>query len=163
MGLAACSYESQNLRGRCCCKGKVVYLQMLAIWKRGDSSLKAHRWSSEGVSLSRWLTPLCGFFKRNCLGLQQFLPPTQSLLDFAAWSCGDLSSRHWNPGLGGLMWGWDSLLPRYTSWIFIHHTWVWDQPILCPCPSYQCEWMWFLYFVIVRLPFNSILDISEWW
>ena len=33
---------------------------------------------------------MCGFFKRNCLGHQQFIPPTQSLLFFAARSCGDL-------------------------------------------------------------------------
>ena len=44
--------------------------------------------------------PMCGFFKRNCLGLQQFLSPTQSLLVFEARSCRDLSSWHWSPGLG---------------------------------------------------------------
>ena len=44
---------------------------------------------------------MCGFFKRNCLGLQKFPPPTQSLLVFAARSYGDLSSLHWNPGLEG--------------------------------------------------------------
>ena len=54
-------------------------------------------WSSEGVSQSK---TMCGFFKGNCLGLQKFLPLTQSLLDFAARSCGDLSSWHWNPRLG---------------------------------------------------------------
>ena len=43
---------------------------------------------------------MCGFFKRNCLGLQLFLPLTQSPLGFAARSCGDLSSWHWNAGLG---------------------------------------------------------------
>ena len=60
---------------------------------------------------------MCGFFKRNCLGLQKFLPPTQSPLVFAARSCGDLSSWHWNPCLGGLVWGWDSSLPIYPSQI----------------------------------------------
>ena len=34
------------------------------------------------------------------MGLPKLLPPTQSLLVFAARSCGDLPSRHWNPGLG---------------------------------------------------------------
>ena len=43
------------------------------------------------------------FFKGNCLRLQKFLPPTQSLLVFVASSYGDLSSWHWNPGLGGLV------------------------------------------------------------
>ena len=37
-------------------------------------------WSSEGVSLIKSMH----VFKRNCLELQKFLPPTQSLLVFAA-------------------------------------------------------------------------------
>ena len=41
---------------------------------------------------------MCGFFKSNCLGLQQFFP-TDSIPIAAN---GDLSSWHWNPGLGGL-------------------------------------------------------------
>ena len=55
-------------------------------------------WSSQGVSLSN---TVCGFFKRNSLGLQKFLVPTAFLLVFAARSYGDLPSWHWNPGLGG--------------------------------------------------------------
>ena len=43
---------------------------------------------------------MCGFFKRNCLEVQKFLPLTQFLLVFAARSCGDLPSWHWNPELG---------------------------------------------------------------
>ena len=98
-------------------------------------------WSSEGVSLSE---SVCGLFKRNCLGLQMFLPPTQSLLAFTAKSFEDIPSCHWNPGLGGLVWGWDSSLPRYPSQIFIYHTWVRDQPVPFLCPSYQSGWVWFL-------------------
>ena len=98
-------------------------------------------WSSEGVSLSK---SLCGFFKRNCLGLQKFFLPTQSPLVFVARSFGDLSSWHWNPGLGVLVWGKDSSLLRYPSRIFIHHMWVWDQPVLHLHPPYQSGWMWFL-------------------
>ena len=98
-------------------------------------------WYSDWVILSKCE---CGFFKRNCLGLEQFLPLTQSPLVFAARSYGDLSSWHWNPGLGGLVWGWDSSFPRFPSQIFIHHTWMWDQPILHLCPSYQSGWMLFL-------------------
>ena len=52
--------------------------------------------------------------------LQQTPPLTQSLLAFAARNCGDLSSWSWNPGLGFLVWVWDSFLPRYLSQIFIH-------------------------------------------
>ena len=50
------------------------------------------------MSLSK---SMYGFFKRNYLELQEFLPLTQLLLVFAAGSYGDLSSWHWNPGLGG--------------------------------------------------------------
>ena len=53
----------------------------------------------EGVSLNKFM---CGFFKGNCLGLQKFLPLTQSLLVYAARSYGGLSSLHWKPGLGAL-------------------------------------------------------------
>ena len=97
-------------------------------------------WSSDEVSLSNFM---CGFFKRNCLGLQKFLPLIQTLLVFTARSYGDLSSWHWNPGLGSLVWGWDSLLPTYPSQIFIHHKLMWGQSVLCLCPSYQSGW-WFL-------------------
>ena len=44
-----------------------------------------------------------GSFKRKCLGLQKFLPLTQSPLLFAARSYGELSFWTWNPGLGGLV------------------------------------------------------------
>ena len=50
------------------------------------------------------------------------------------------------PWAGELVCGWDSSLPRYPSQIFIHHTWVRNQPILHPHPSCQSGWMWFLSF-----------------
>ena len=108
-----------------------------------------------------WVTPVCGFFKRNCLRLQKFLPLTQSPLIFAARSCGDLSSWHWNLGLGFLVWGWDSLLLRYPSRMSIHHMWMWDQPILCFCPSYQSGWTWFLYFCSCQTSIQ--LDFLWFW
>ena len=92
-----------------------------------------------GVSLSN---TMYGFFKRNFLGLQKFLLLTQS---------------HWFlkpevmgislPGtgtLGGGAWHGAGIPCPLTSWIFIHHTWMWDQPILHLQPSYQSRWMWFL-------------------
>ena len=87
---------------------------------------------------------MCVLLKRNCLGFQQPPPPAQSPLVFTARSGGDLSSWHWNPGLRGLDWVWDSLLLRYPSQIFIHNTLVWDQPVLCLCLSYKSGWMWIL-------------------
>ena len=46
-------------------------------------------WSLEGMSLSK---SVCGFFKKNCLGLQNCHPPAESPLLFGARSYGDLSS-----------------------------------------------------------------------
>ena len=59
-------------------------------------------WCSEGVSLSKSVYGPC----KNCLGLQKFLSFTVSIpLDFTAYSYGDLSSKHWNPWPGSLVWG----------------------------------------------------------
>ena len=99
-------------------------------------------WNSEGMSLSKSMRE---FFKRNCLGTLQFLPPTQSPLAFAARSYGDLSSCHWNPGLGGPVVGLGPLTPKiYPSQSFIHHIWMRDQSIPHLCPSYQSGWIWFI-------------------
>ena len=57
-------------------------------------------WSSAGKNMSK---SVCGPFKRNCLGIQQFLLLTQSSLVFVARSHGDLASQSRNPGLGTLM------------------------------------------------------------
>ena len=104
---------------------------------------------------------VCGFFKRNCLGFQQFLPPTQSLLLFADRSCGDLSSYHWSPGLGGLVWSWDSSLLRHPSQIFIHPVWGWQAYSMSASLPPVCIDV--VSSIVVRLPFSSISDSSEWW
>ena len=62
---------------------------------------------------------VCGFFKRNYLGLQQVLPLTQSPLDYATRNCGDLNSWHWNPGLVSSV-DLGLLALRYPSPNFIH-------------------------------------------
>ena len=117
------------------------------------------------------------FFKRNCLGLQQFLPLNQSCLIFVARSCRNLSSWHYNPGLGSLVWVWDSLPMRYPSQIFVYHTWVKDLLIRHLCPSYQSGWVWFLpfcscqtsiqlnfllFWVIVILYFSCTFKVVVW-
>ena len=126
-----------------------------SLYATGAFKLLPQCWSSEGVSLSGWIR-VWGFFKRNCLGLHQFVSPAQSLLGFAARSCGDLFSWHRKPGLGGLVWCWDCSLQGYSSQIFVHHTWLRDQSVLHLCPSYQSGWMWFLISAAVRLPISLI-------
>ena len=101
-------------------------------------------WSSEVVSLSK---STCGFFKRNCLGLQKFLSLTQSPLVFAGRRYRDLSSRHWKPGLGPWLEGLELLTPKiYLPNFYAPHMCVGPahaaSPYLCPC--YQSGWMWFL-------------------
>ena len=116
-------------------------------------------WGSQTASTY----PTCGFSKKNCLGLQQFLSPTQSLPVFAAWNCGDLSSWHWNPGLGVLVWGWDSSHLRYPSQFFIHHMWVWEQPIPTCAPPTSLDGCGFFNSIVVKLLCNLISDDTECW
>ena len=99
---------------------------------------------SEFEQVSVWV-----FFKRNCLGLKKFLPPTQSLLGFAASRYGDLSFWHWNSGLAGLVWGWDFLFLRYPSQIFIYHTCMWDQPFLISAPPTSLDGCSFFNSIVV--------------
>ena len=67
------------------------------------------------VGVFVYVLSLCGPFKRTSLKIQQFLLPPQPPLIFTARRYGDLSSWHWNPGLGGLVWCYDPLLRRYPS------------------------------------------------
>ena len=102
---------------------------------------------SAGMSLSK---SMCGPFKRNCLGIQQFLPPTHSPLVFTARSHRDLSFQYWNCGLGCLVWGCNPSLPRYPSQ-FLSTTHGCGTGPFCVfvflylCPSYQSVWMYYLF------------------
>ena len=78
-------------------------------------ALSACCWSPEGMSL-RKSSVCCRPFNWRLLRIPQFLPLPQSLTGvFIARSYRDLSSWYWNHGLGGLVWAWDPLLPRYPS------------------------------------------------
>ena len=100
---------------------------------------------------------ICGFFKKNCLGLQKFLL-TQSLLFFEASNCGDLSSWHWNPGLGGLVWVWDASFLRYPSQIFIPvDTGPACSASVTPTSLDDCGFL----AIVVGLPFNLISNVPE--
>ena len=113
-------------------------------------------WSSVGVSLSKFV---CGFFMGNCLGLQKFLPLTQSLLVFAARSYEDLSSWQRNPGPG--VWCGDGtpcsldIPPKFLSTTCGCGT----SPFCICSPPTSVDG----YFnsMVVRLPFNSISDGYE--
>ena len=113
--------------------------------------------SSVGASLSRWV---CVWVSQEVLLRAPAASSTDSIpTDFAYRSCGDLSSWHWNPGLGSWCWSGtphsQNIPPEFLS------TQVWGQPVQHPCPSYQSGWMWFLLFC--RLPFSLISDVPEWW
>ena len=81
-------------------------------------------------------------------------------LIFAARSYRDLSSWHWNTGLGGLVWDLNSFILRYLSGIFIYHTWMCDLFHVCASPT-SVDGHGFFNSVVVRIPFYSISDGSE--
>ena len=84
---------------------------------------------------------VCVFPQRNCLGLQQPPPPTQSPLVFTARSCAT-----YLPGTGILGWGtqYGSRTPHSQDIPseFLSMS-VRGQPVPCLCPSYQSGWMCF--------------------
>ena len=67
----------------------------------GHFSSSPYAWCLSSILVLKLKGSKCRSVKRNCLGIQQFFPPTQPLLVFTARIYGDLSSWHWNPGLGG--------------------------------------------------------------
>ena len=128
----------------------------------------AWSWSLEGESLSK---SVCGFFKRNCLGPQLFLPPTESSLVCAARSYGDLSCCHWNPGQEALVWVtlvwvtlvwvWDSSFPRYPS-PFLPTMRGYETSSFClSIPPTSVDGCVFFNSTVVAFPFNLISDGSE--
>ena len=100
-----------------------------------------------------------GFFKRNCLGLQQFLPLTQCSLIFAARSWGGLIFLALEPCTeAGTPCSWDIPL-KFLSTTHVCST---SPSPICTPPAIL-DVCGFFNSVVVRLPFNSISDISEWW
>ena len=90
-----------------------------------------------------------GPFKRDSRSFH--LPQTEFLLFFTARSYGDISP--WcgvrTPCSSAAI----SLL------IFIHHSWVWDQPVLHLHPFYQSWCGFFFNSVVTGLPFSSLLVV----
>ena len=99
---------------------------------------------------------MCGFFKRKCLGFQEFIQPTQPPLIFSVKSCRDLS-----PGTGTL--GWRAWCGAGTpcSKFLSTHGWGVSPFRICASPTSLNECS-SLNSTVVRLPFNYIFDSSEW-
>lgn len=76
----------------------------------------------------------------------------KSPLIFTVACCGDSAFQHWKRGMGILVCGWDLSLLRkdLSNQISLQISngcmWVWDQPILYPCPSYQYQHGFFFIF-----------------
>ena len=106
---------------------------------------------------------MCGFFKKNCLGIQKFLLLIQSPLIFAAWSFGNSLSCHWNPEMGGCCAAEtpcsQNIPPEFSS---TSHGWGTSLLCLCLPPTSLCR-CGFFNSVVVRLPVDLISDGSEWW
>ena len=103
-----------------------------------------------------------GFFKRNCLGVQKFLPPTQSLLGFAVRNCGDLSSQPWNHGL--VIWlGLGLLAPEISLPNSYAHQYGTSPFCICT-PPISLDGCGFFNSIVVRLLLCPISDVPEsWW
>ena len=106
---------------------------------------------------------MCGFFKRNCLGLLKFLPTTLSPLVFAARSMGT-----YLPGTGTLGWGscYGAGTPHSRDYPpkFLSTTCVCGTSPFCIfSPPTSLDRCGFFNSVIVRFPFNLISAGSEWW
>ena len=87
---------------------------------------------------------VCGFFKGNCLGLQKFLPLTQSLMVLQPEVVGliflALESRAGGSGMGLRLLAPQISLPNfYPSHVDVGPTFSASLP-----PPYQSGWMWFL-------------------
>ena len=139
-------------RGNGICLSWCKTLQFLPVYHWCLSSC----YSSAGAQREWfWVSEsICGFFKRNCLGLQQFLLPIQSLLVFVARSCGTLGCGAW----------YGSGTPPDIPPEFLSDT--------CGCGTCLCHicapptslgGCGFFSLIVVILPFNLISDGSEWW
>ena len=99
-----------------------------------------------------------GLFKRNCLGLQEFLPPTQNALVFATRSCGNVSSWHWN---SGHCWCGVGIPPSQdipSEFVSTAHGWAASPFCVCTPPT-SLDGCAFFNSVAARFPFNLT---SEW-
>ena len=129
------------------------------LYTTGAFQVATWPWNSEGVSLSK---SVCGLFKRNWLGELKFLPRIESLLAFVARSFEDLSSWHWYPGSGTWCGSGNShsrdILPE------LLFTCEWKAiPFHVCTPPTTLDRCGFFNSIVVRLPFTSISDGSEWW
>ena len=149
--------EGQN-RGNGLCLPWCSTLQFLPIYHWCLSSCYP---SAGAQKESIWVgDSVCGFFKRNCLGFQNVLSLIQSLLGFAARSCGDLPSWHWNPGLLGLVWwGWDSLLPSIPPEFLSTTCGCGTNPLHISILPTCLNGFGFFNSVAVRLPFTQFLTV----
>ena len=112
--------------------------------------LLTHCWKSERVSLSK---SLCRFFKRNCLGLQKFLP-----LTFLSY--GHLSSWQWNPGLRA--WCGAETPTLETSLPFLSTTHRYGtSPYHVSTPPTSLDGYCFFNSIVVRLQFKFLTVLSD--
>ena len=97
---------------------------------------------------------MCGFFKRSCLGLQKFFPPTQSPLVFVARSCAVLSSGTGTLWLGV---GLGLLVPKISLPNFVW-TYRYRTSLFCiSVPPTILDRCGFFNSIVVRLQLNF------WW
>ena len=103
-------------------------LQFLAVYHCCLSSCYCGAWAQW-----EWVRKcMGGCLRRTAWDFSSFFLLIQSVLVFAARSYGV-------PGVSLRL-----LCPETFLLYFIHHTWIWTQPVPHLCHSYQSGWMWFL-------------------
>ena len=118
-------------------------------------------WSSVGVSLSRWVR-VWVLLRETAWGFSSFFHQLNPHWFLQPEVLGTYLPGP-EPWPGVLVSGWDYLFPRYPSQTFICHTWVrYHPPVFSVCaPPTSLDGCGLT--LVVRLPFNSISDSSEWW
>ena len=116
-------------------------------------------WSSKGV----WLGPCVGSLRGTAWDSKSFFYWLNPHWFFAARSYENLPSWHWNPGWGawcgaGTPCSWD-IPPEFLSTTCGCGT----SPFCISTQPTSLDGCGFFNSIVVRLPFNSISDHSEWW
>ena len=104
-----------------------------------------------------------GFFKGNCLGLQKFLPPTQSTLFFCSqklWRLIFLALEPWAgvPCVGLGLLALKISLPNFYPPLVDMGT----RSFQVSAPPTSLDGCGFFNFLVVRLPISSTSDASGW-
>ena len=117
-------------------------------------------WSSEAVSLSRWVC--VGSLRGTAWGSRSFFPQLNPHYFLQPEVVGTYLPGT-GPWAGGPCVGLGLLTPEISLRIFIHNTWCVASPLCICAPPTSLDGCGFFHSIVVRLPFNLISDSCKWW